>query len=97
MLENNPNPRQSRQQKNVYVSYNPDLAELLDGEEGTFEVVQGNQVFIATCKQGHSITSLIPAGNRAAWIVTPVQNAEAAQFSEQSSERGGGRSRAASA
>ena len=83
MLRQRELPQQQRQQQQPFVSFNPDLAQILEGEVGTFEVVQGNQAFTVVCKEGHSITSIIPSGPRLIWIVTPVPNAEQAQYLEQ--------------
>lgn len=82
MLRQREQSPQQRQQQQPFVSANPDLAQILEGEVGTFEVVQGNQAFTVVCKEGHSITSIIPNGQRLIWIVTPVPNAEPAQYLE---------------
>ena len=81
-LREQPQRQQRQQQQQPFVSFNPDLAQILEGEVGTFEVVQGNQAFTVVCKEGHSITSIIPSGQRLIWIVTPVPNAEQAQYLE---------------
>jgi hypothetical protein len=41
-----------------------DLAEGLEGQEGTFCCQQGGQSYFAVAKAGHSITSLRPIGRR---------------------------------
>ncbi len=41
-----------------------DLAQALDGNEGTFMCQQAGQSYIAVSKPGHSITSLRPVGRR---------------------------------
>jgi hypothetical protein len=61
------------------------LAQILDGEYGTFVVIQGGQVFTAVSSPGHSITSLVPVGARIPtlnvgpiaeqWQVTPISEA----------------------
>lgn len=94
MLRTRDSQQQQQAKQQPYVCYNPDLAQILDGEEGTFEVVQGNQAFTVTTQAGHSITSLIPSGQKLLWVVTPIQNAESATIAE---EQQRGNSRAARA
>jgi len=64
-----------RLRENVpYISNNPDLASILEGQEGTFEVVAPTgDAFTVVCKEGHSIKSLIPAGHRYNWQVRKLE------------------------
>lgn len=41
-----------------------DLAQALEGQEGTFFCQQGGQGYIAVSKSGHSLVSLRPVGRR---------------------------------
>jgi hypothetical protein len=58
----------------TYVSYNPDLLQNLENQEGTFEVISNGNVFSIKCEDvpGHSpvITSLVPTGTKHVWLIT---------------------------
>jgi hypothetical protein len=93
---NRENPGRSARQvalKVPYVSFNPDIAQTLEGEQGTFELVVNGQSFLAVCKEGHSIKNLIPTGPRNAWIITAVPDTEQALSVSDQSERETQRSR----
>jgi hypothetical protein len=79
-----------------YISYNADLLPTLDGQEGVFEVIHGNQSFVAKCEDvpNHSpvLTSLIPTGTKNVWIITKQEPLAAGQTeSERSRAAGAGR------
>jgi hypothetical protein len=83
MLDRQTPLQQQQQRTGIYVSNNPNLADILDGEQGNFEVVYGSQAFTVGCKEGHSIASFVPAGQRTLWIIRPLQDAEPAIHAEQ--------------
>lgn len=49
-----------------------DLAAALAGEEGTFLCQQAGQTYLVVAKQGHSIASIIPVGQRQPVFATNV-------------------------
>jgi hypothetical protein len=64
-----------------------DLAQALEGNEGTFHCQQSGQAYVAVAKPGHSITSLRPVGRRFVeptaatvaqepWLIEKISNQE---------------------
>jgi len=86
--QQNQQREQQEGQQQVFVSFNPNLADILEGESGTHEVITGNQAFSVTCKPGHSIVSLIPIGPRPVWVLIPEPTAVNAGYLEESQRRG---------
>ncbi len=73
-----------------------DLAQALEGNEGTFLAQQGGQTYIAVSRKGHSIISLRPVGQRAMvpstgqpepWAIEKISNQEIFDYSEQREQR----------
>jgi hypothetical protein len=93
MLRNqqqNQQQRQLQQQvRQTYVSQNPDICSILDGEVGSFRVLGGVlPVYNAQCEEGHSIKSFIPVGQEYIWVIQPTQASDEAQIPEGDRARG---------
>jgi hypothetical protein len=58
------------------VTQNLDLAQVLEGNEGTYEASFNGVLFRVSCQAGHSIKSIIPIGQRHEWIIRQVPEVE---------------------
>lgn len=58
----------------TYINDNLNLADLLEGEKGTFNCTALGVRFSVECKPGHSITKLIPIGFTPNWQIERIAN-----------------------
>jgi hypothetical protein len=71
--------QRNRTQQNsqpLVVTQNLDLAQVLEGNEGTYEASFNGVLFRVNCQAGHSIKSIIPIGLRNEWVIRQVPEVE---------------------
>lgn len=68
--------RSQQQLQAPVVTQNLDLAQVLEGNEGTYEANFNGVLFRVICQSGHSIKSMIPIGQRNEWVIRQVPEVE---------------------
>jgi hypothetical protein len=76
ILQERERSRSHQQSRSPVVTQNLDLAQVLEGNEGTYEASFNGVLFRVNCQAGHSIKSIIPIGQRYEWVIRQVPEAE---------------------
>jgi hypothetical protein len=76
ILQDRQRNRSQQQSQAPVVTQNLDLAQVLEGNEGTYEASFNGVLFRVTCQAGHSIKSIIPVGQRHEWVIRQVPDLE---------------------